>query len=193
VQTADKLDRGMYTRYREMKLLAQRRDLAPGDNGLAERRAVLDSIRESYDFYDWIGMAGLDGRVQVAAGGLLEGADVSQRPWFRNAQKGIHVGDVHEALLPRQDGEPRRFVDIAFPYKDAQGKTLGVLAAHLSWEWARSIERSVIAPARSTRWSSAATAACCSGPPACRARRSTRPAWARGLVPACGRRAPVGA
>lgn len=151
VQTADKLDRGMYTRYREVKLLAQRRDLAPARNTPAERRAVLDSIRDSYGFYDWIGMAGLDGRVQVAAGGLLEGADVSQRPWFRNAQKGIHVGDVHEALLlakllPRQDGEPRRFVDVAFPYKDAQGKTLGVLGAHLSWQWARSIERSVIAP-----------------------------------------------
>jgi hypothetical protein len=151
VQTADKLDRGMYTRYREVKLLAQRRDLAPGNQDLAERRAVLDSIRESYGFYEWIGLAGLDGRVQVAADGLLEGADVSQRPWFRNAQKGIHVGDVHEVLLldkllPRQEGEPRRFVDIAFPYKDAQGKTLGVLGAHLSWQWARSIERSVIAP-----------------------------------------------
>jgi PAS domain S-box-containing protein len=151
VQTADKLDRGMYTRYREVKLLAQRRDLASGSNSLAERRAVLDSIRESYGFYDWIGMAGLDGRVQVAAGGLLEGADVSQRPWFRNALRGIHVGDVHEAVLlakvlPRQEGEPRRFVDVSFPVKDPQGKTLGVLGAHLSWQWARSIERSVIAP-----------------------------------------------
>jgi PAS domain S-box-containing protein len=151
VQAADKLDRGMYTRYREVKLLAQRRDLAPGSNGLAERREVLDSIRDSYEYYDWIGMAGIDGRVQVAAGGLLEGADVSQRPWFRNAQKGVYVGDVHEAvllakLLPREDGEPRRFVDVAFPYKDAQGRTLGVLGAHLSWQWARSIERSVIAP-----------------------------------------------
>ena len=151
VQTADKLDRGMYTRYREVRLLAQRRDLAPGVNSLAERRAVLDSIRDSYGYYDWIGMAGLDGRVQVAAGGLLEGADVSQRPWFGNALKGIHVGDVHEAvllskLLPRQEGEPRRFVDVAFPVKDADGKTLGVLGAHLSWQWARSIERSVIAP-----------------------------------------------
>ena len=150
-QTADKLDRGMYERYREVKLLAQRRDLGPGGNDPAARRAVLDSVQQSYGFYDWIGMAGLDGRVQVAAGGLLEGVDVSQRPWFRNALKGINVGDVHEAvllakLLPRQEGEPRRFVDIAFPYKDAEGKTLGVLGAHLSWQWARSVERSVIAP-----------------------------------------------
>ena len=150
-QAADKLDRGMYVRYRELKLLAQRRDLLPAGGSREQRRAVLDSIQQSYEFYDWIGMAGVDGRVQVAGRGLLEGADVSQRPWFRNAVKGIHVGDVHEALLlskllPNQEGEPRRFVDIAFPYKDADGKTLGVLGAHLSWQWARSVERSVIAP-----------------------------------------------
>jgi PAS domain S-box-containing protein len=151
LQAADKLDRGMYERYREVKLLAQRRDLGPESTDLAGRRAVLDGVQQSYGFYDWIGMAGIDGRVQVAAGGLLEGADVSQRPWFRDAQKGINVGDVHEAqllakLLPRQQDEPRRFVDIAFPYKDADGRTLGVLGAHLSWRWARSVERSVIAP-----------------------------------------------
>jgi PAS domain S-box-containing protein len=150
-QAADKLDRGMYERYREVKLLARRRDLGPEGNDLADRRAVLDSVQQSYGYYDWIGMAGLEGRVQVAAGALLEGADVSQRPWFRNALKGIHVGDVHEAvllakLLPRQEGEPRRFVDVAFPYTDANGRTLGVLGVHLSWQWARAVERSVIAP-----------------------------------------------
>ena len=151
LQTADKLDRGMFERYREVRLLAQRRDLAPDSASLAERRAVLDSIQDTYGFYDWIGMAGLDGRVQVAGDGLLEGADVSQRPWFRNALRGVNVGDVHEAVLlarvlPQQGGEPRRFVDVAFPYLDRAGKTIGVLGIHLSWQWARAVERSVIAP-----------------------------------------------
>lgn len=150
LQTADKLDRGMYERYREVKLLAQRRDLGPAGGTAEQRRAVLDSIQQSYGYYGWVGMAGVDGRVQVAGRGLLEGADVSQRPWFRNALKGINVGDVHEAvllakLLPRPDNEPLRFVDVAFPYKDADGKTVGVLGVHLSWQWARSVERSVIA------------------------------------------------
>jgi len=151
LQTADKLDRGMFERYREVRLLAQRRDLAPGNAALAERRAVLEGIQDTYGFYDWIGMAGADGRVQVAGRGLLEGVDVSQRPWFRNALRGVNVGDVHEAvllarILPRQDGEPRRFVDVAFPYLDRDGKTIGVLGAHLSWQWARAVERSVMAP-----------------------------------------------
>ncbi|MEW6369778.1 MAG: ATP-binding protein [Pseudomonadota bacterium] len=151
LQTADKLDRGMFERYREVRLLAQRRDLAPDGASLDERRAVLDSIQDTYGYYDWIGMVGLDGRVQVAGDGLLEGVDVSQRPWFRNALRGVNVGDVHEAvllarLLPQQGGEPRRFVDVAFPYLDRAGKTIGVLGIHLSWQWARAVERSVIAP-----------------------------------------------
>jgi len=151
LQTADKLDRGMFERYREVRLLAGRRDLAPGTASLAERRAALDAIQDTYGFYDWIGMAGADGRVQVAGRGLLEGADVTQRPWFRNAQRGVNVGDVHEAVLlarvlPKQGGEPRRFVDVAFPWLDRDGKTIGVLGAHLSWQWARTVERSVIAP-----------------------------------------------
>jgi len=151
LQTADKLDRGMFERYREVRLLAQRRDLAPGNASPAERRAVLDAIQDTYGYYDWIGMAGVDGRVQVAGRGLLEGANVAQRPWFRNALRGVNVGDVHEAvllarLLPQQEGEPRRFVDVAFPYRDAEGKTIGVLGAHLSWQWARAVERSVMAP-----------------------------------------------
>jgi PAS domain S-box-containing protein len=89
--------------------------------------------------------------VIVEARGLLEGVDVSQRPWFRNALAGVHVGDVHEAvklarLLPGENGEPRRFVDVAFPYQDLDGKTAGVLGVHLSWQWARDVERSIIAP-----------------------------------------------
>jgi PAS domain S-box-containing protein len=148
MQTSDKLERGMFERYREVGLLAQRPVLGE-DQPQARRRATLDGIRNSLGYYSWIGLAGLDGKVQVSAQGLLEGADVSQRPWFRNALRGVHVGDVHEALLlarslPSQV-EPWRFVDVAFPYVDEHGVTRGVLGAHLSWQWARDVERSVMA------------------------------------------------
>ncbi|WFR61573.1 sensor domain-containing diguanylate cyclase [Paenibacillus amylolyticus] len=39
-----------------------------------------------------------------------------------------------------------QFVDISFPLKDSKGHTQGVLAAHLSWEWAKEVEESVLAP-----------------------------------------------
>ena len=147
-QTSDKLERGMFERYREVGLIAQRHDIGAG-MPLAQRRAALERVQASYGYYSWIGLAGTDGRVQVSAKGMLEGVDVSARPWFRNALEGSHVGDVHEALLlaallPRQ-AEPWRFVDVAFPYLDARGATVGVLGAHLSWQWARDVERSVMA------------------------------------------------
>ncbi|RZA36911.1 MAG: PAS domain S-box protein [Lysobacteraceae bacterium] len=150
-QTADKLDRGMAERYREVNLMTRRRTLRDPGIAQAERRQVLFDMRETYGYYDWIGLTGPDGRVIVEARGLLEGVNVSQRPWFKNALAGVYVGDVHEAvklarLLPAEDGEPRRFVDVAFPYTSLDGKAAGVLGVHLSWEWARDVERSIIAP-----------------------------------------------
>jgi PAS domain S-box-containing protein len=147
-QTSDKLERGMFERYREVGLIARRHDLG-ADVPLARRRETLERVQASYGYYSWIGLAGIDGRVQVAARGMLEGADVSRRPWFGDALKGDYVGDVHEAvllakLLPHQ-AEPWRFVDVAFPYLDERGNTVGVLGAHLSWQWARDVERSVMA------------------------------------------------
>ncbi|WP_296950149.1 ATP-binding protein [uncultured Massilia sp.] len=148
MQTSDKLDRGMFERYREVALIAQLRELRPGAPQALRRRA-LERVQASYDYYSWIGVAGMDGLVQASAQGLLEGADVSKRPWFRNALEGVHAGDVHEAvllskLLPKQ-AEPWRFVDVAFPVRDDDGTVRGVLGAHLSWQWARDVERSMMA------------------------------------------------
>jgi len=147
-QTSDKLERGMFERYREVGLIARRHDLG-AEVPLARRREALDRVQASYGYYSWIGLAGIDGRVQVAARGMLEGVDVSGRPWFRDALEGKHVGDVHEALLlakllPRRS-EPWRFVDVAFPWLDERGAVAGVLGVHLSWQWARDVERSVMA------------------------------------------------
>lgn len=149
-QTADKLDGGMAERYREVNLMVRRRTVRDAGLPPAERRQVLSDMRETYGYYDWIGLTGMDGKVIVEARGLLEGVDVSARPWFRNALQGVHVGDVHEAvklarLLPGENGEPRRFVDVAFPYTDLSGAPAGVLGVHLSWQWAREVERSIIA------------------------------------------------
>ena len=151
MQTVDKLDRGMAERYREVRLIARRSDLISPSATHAERRRILADMQSTYGYYEWIGMAALDGTVLAEARGLLEGKNVAKRPWFTNALSGNFIGDVHEAvllakLLPVQDGEPRRFVDVAFPYLDANGQPAGVLGTHLSWEWARDVERSIIAP-----------------------------------------------
>ncbi|GAB3546730.1 hypothetical protein GCM10027343_24980 [Noviherbaspirillum agri] len=156
LQTSDKLDRGMFERYREVQLMAKRHDLTSPSIQAEEKRAILDARQETYHYYAWIGLVTPEGKVTAATQKMLEGADVSQRPWFRNALSGVYVGDVHEAvllakLLPQIDGEPKRFVDIAFPYLDAQGRIEGVLGVHLSWQWAREVEQSVMTPVRARR------------------------------------------
>ncbi len=138
---AQQLDSTMYERYREVQMLAARREFAAAGLGTAERRQVVERLQESYPLYAWIGLAGPDGKVIAATGGLLEGADVSKRAWFRDAPEGRHVHDVHDAallakLLPAEEGGLPRFVDIAFPVHDAAGAPAGVLAAHLNWRWA---------------------------------------------------------
>lgn len=152
-QTTARLDRSMFGRYREVRLMANR--IADNPEALAVR-FELDSLQESYPRYAWIGMTDLNGRVVAATRGMLEGVDVSQRPWFGNALKDIHVGDVHDALLLSKllgasEREPLRFVDIAFPLKDDRGQVIGVLGAHLSWEWATDIQESIFLPGRNDR------------------------------------------
>ncbi|MFC5478562.1 ATP-binding protein [Massilia suwonensis] len=148
VQASDKLERGMFERYREIGLIADRPSLADPAYDNARLTRTLRRVQETYHYYEWIGVAGLDGKVKATGNGLLVGADVSKRPWFRQGLEGGFVGDVHEAvllarLLPAQP-EPRRFVDLAFPYVDTAGKVQGVLGAHVSWNWAREVAHSVV-------------------------------------------------
>ncbi|WP_229446353.1 hypothetical protein [Massilia oculi] len=120
MQTADKLDRGMYERYREVRLMARRGDLVAAGTSHAERRRILGDMQSTYGYYEWIGMAALDGTVLVEARGLLEGKNVAKRPWFMNALDGTYVGDVHEAvllakLLPVQEGSRAASSTSRFP------------------------------------------------------------------------------
>ncbi|MBA4266377.1 MAG: hypothetical protein C0453_14960 [Comamonadaceae bacterium] len=152
-QTASRLDRSMFERYREVRLIANR--LSDTRNPDAVRRE-LEALQQSYPTYAWIGLTDAQGRVLAATRGMLEGADVSERPWFRHALNNVHMGDVHDALLLAQmlgsgDGTPLRFVDIAFPVLDANGQITGVLSAHLSWQWAKDIEHEIFVPVGRTR------------------------------------------
>lgn len=144
--TAERLDRYMAVRQQEIHLFSQLESLRPlwqGDP--AALRKALEQLQGSFTDFAWIGFAKPDGTVAASTGGLLEGKSVSQRPWFRTGLHDSNVGDVHEAALlasllaKRNDGEPYRFVDIALPVRDIDGNLLGVLGAHLNWDWARNV------------------------------------------------------
>ena len=146
-QTTGRLDRSMYERYREVELIANR--LGP-EHTWERVQAELTAVQASYRHYAWLGVADPQGVVRAASRGMLLGVNVGQRPWFDNAIKGQFLGDVHEAvllasMLGSNSKEPPRFFDIAFPLKGGGGP-IGVLGAHVSWDWARELRALIFRP-----------------------------------------------
>ena len=143
-QTAGRLDRAIFERYREIELMAAR--LGRQDDWAA-MQPELDAAHKTYRFYAWLGVADAKGIVRVASGGVLQGVDVSARPWFHRAPRGQHLDDVHDALLLARalgaaDSAAPRFFDIAFPLHPGGGAT-PVLAAHVSWDWAMDLKQAI--------------------------------------------------
>jgi signal transduction histidine kinase len=138
---AQRLDADMAARFRDVKQLAQLDALLDLSWSPEGWRRVLEALQSSAPHYSWIGVANEKGQVQAGIRQLLEGRDVSQRPWFIQGLSRAMVGDVHEAkllasILPAPSGgEPLRFVDVAAPLT-RHGKVVGVVGAHLSWQWA---------------------------------------------------------
>ncbi len=143
----DALDRGMAQHYEEVSVIAQLDQVARSGDMQAVRR-TLEQVRASFPQFAWLGLTDTRGVVVASVDGLLQGANVSARPWFSSAQRAGYVGDVHSAvllekLLPAQ-AEPWRFVDIATPVRGADGELRGVLGAHLSWTWVTQIKRELV-------------------------------------------------
>ncbi|KQQ48644.1 diguanylate cyclase [Methylobacterium sp. Leaf125] len=152
---ADRLDQDMAERLREIRNVAALEALQPHWlENTGSLRKVLDRMQGTLPDYAWVGFADRDGRVRAATGGVLEGANVAQRPWFQNGIKHAAVEDVHAAsmlqslLKPHADGTPFRFVDLAAPVRDASGQIIGVLGVHLSWRWADVVRREVLSSRR---------------------------------------------
>jgi len=153
-QMADKLDRGMFERYRDIQIFSTLEPVSNPNSSSSQARELLEKLQSTYTNYAWIGITDSKGMVKSSTSKLLEGNNVSKTPWFINGRKNAYVGDVHEArllakLLPNTTGEPLRFVDVAVPVVDEQGNHLGVLGAHLSWQWAREISDSLLKPLQS--------------------------------------------
>lgn len=143
---AVKIDRALYERYQNISLHAR---LLVDYQVLGQPQALgrhLDALKQFYEGYAWIGYAGRDGKVLAASDGLLEGEDVSQRPWYAAAIKADYISDPHRALLLEkklnEDGaEPLRFLDIAIPVVAHGDGIVGVLGAHIDWRWIESVTK----------------------------------------------------
>jgi len=146
----DRLDRDMSGRSKDLTVLSELQALRNPAN-IAEARKLLNHMGDQFPSYSWIGLTDAAGKVVASTGGLLEGMDISARPVFINGLDRTFVGDVHEAvllakLLPNPMGEAMKFVDISMPVRDDNANLVGVLATHLSWEWADEVGRSLFKP-----------------------------------------------
>ena len=151
-QMVDKLDRSMDTRIKEVKLLLGMQALT-NDTDTSTLREQLERLQDNHDVVSWIGFTDPEGTIQAATGAILEGVSIAQRPVFIEGRESLWIGDVHEAvllapLLPNPSGEALKFIDIAAPIYDRDEEFQGVLAVHLSWEWARYVQQSMFSPAK---------------------------------------------
>ncbi|MBI4804823.1 MAG: GGDEF domain-containing protein [Desulfovibrio sp.] len=154
-QMADKLDRTMWTRTREV-ILFSGRDIFQSPGRFGDIREAIDQLHAAIPFYSWVGFLAPDGTVIESTGSILKDQNISQRPVYVEGIKGLFIGDVHDAvllskLLPNPTGEPMQFVDISLPIKDASGKLIGVLATHLGWQWAKEVEASILSSLKDER------------------------------------------
>lgn len=148
-QMRDSLDRGIARVVDHTHVIANLMTVRDADNA-ADIQRVFDNIHNNFPNYAWIGLTDAKGVVVAASDGLLDGVDVSQRPWFMGGQKQLFIGDYHpstllENKLPNTD-ERWRFVDVAIPITHSNGTYRGVLGIHLSWDWARSIANELLVP-----------------------------------------------
>lgn len=126
---------------RDWNLLKSVRSSIPIGNP-ASLRAALTVLTSDGNRIAWAGYAGSDGTVLASSRGLLEGADVSERPWFQMGLTGPFAGDVHEAVLLNRilggtEEDPIRFLDLAAPVKGPDGQTAGVVGFHINSDWAQ--------------------------------------------------------
>ncbi|MEQ6289011.1 diguanylate cyclase [Vogesella sp. GCM10023246] len=142
---AHALAENLHERDREISLLSRFPVFRHSELHSPQLRLQLEDIKNSYRHYAWVGVADMAGTVRSAAGGLLVGQSVQQRPWFIQGRQGAYVGDVHQAVLlakklPNPNpNEPLRFVDFAAPILGPDGKVRGVLGSHANWGWVQEV------------------------------------------------------
>lgn len=149
-QMADNLDSFMWSRYQELQILSEQ-DVLKDPRRLGEAQYLIDQLQSKIPSFSWVGITDQHGTIKAATQNLLINQDISSRPVFNMATTKPFIGDVHDALLlskllPNKGGAPLQFVDISTPLKNKEGIFQGVLAAHLSWEWSKEVQTTILEP-----------------------------------------------
>lgn len=145
---ADKLDRGMFERWRDIQVAASLETMRNPNVGLDAKGVVIERLRSTYAEYAAIAFMSPDGRVSAATIPQMIGSNIAQREFFVEGSKAPFVGDVHDAILlakilGKDPADPPRFVDLAAPVRGPDGLLVGVIGAHLYWSWAEELEQAL--------------------------------------------------
>ena len=142
-QAAERLDQEMLARWRDLRVAAELPAMRRADAPPELRRAILSQLHDSHGDYALLAFIGPDGRVVADSRRLLEGTDASARPFVREALRQPVTEEAPDAapLAARlgQAEERLRLLNIAFPVRDAEGRPVGAVTAHLGWRWAEGV------------------------------------------------------
>jgi PAS domain S-box-containing protein len=148
---AQQIDATLQSVVRELRVLARSPLLRQPESGGAVR-AELEHLQRLAPHVAWIGLVTPDGVVRSGTQGWLEGRSIAERPVFLHGMRGAWLGDVHPAvalaaLLEARGDRATELLDVAEPVRDAQGRIVAVLAAHLGVEWVDRLRASAIGEA----------------------------------------------
>jgi signal transduction histidine kinase len=101
---------------------------------------IYHELTTVYPQFEWMLIATAAGTVVSSDAHILEGTDLSARPWFSAALEAPWLGVIEEASDESRESPHRQTVgvtalgDMAAPVRDSAGHTLGVLVTHLRWQ-----------------------------------------------------------
>jgi diguanylate cyclase (GGDEF)-like protein len=147
----NQLDFGLFDIARDFDHFLDLEPLMPIWAGTPEaQRELLEQFQASRPEISWIGFASPDGVIRAATQRRLEGQEVADRPWFRKALIAAVIEDISIGLRQspvaedEEGAEPFRLIDMGFPIWTADGRMLGIVGAHLSWQWARALHNKIM-------------------------------------------------
>jgi signal transduction histidine kinase len=91
---------------------------------------LLEHLMAAYPDLGWIAIA--DPAGAIVAGENASTSSALQRPWFKQGMAGLWIGLVDESSVP---GGAPFLGDMSAPLRDASGRVVGVIAAHVTWPW----------------------------------------------------------
>ncbi len=104
--------------------------------GLGDRRAdlkdVFEELSTAYPQLDWIAIADWRGSIVDAVDTRQQGHSAEMAPWFRGGQHGPWLGTI-DGTSHASAADASELGDLAAPVHDADGRVIGVVAAHLRW------------------------------------------------------------